>query len=59
MADDVASFLAVLELERPLVAGYSDGGQIALELGLRHPGLPGALVLGVPRTHSGLATSRS
>jgi pimeloyl-ACP methyl ester carboxylesterase len=26
--------------------GYSDGGQIALELGMRHPGLTRALVLG-------------
>jgi pimeloyl-ACP methyl ester carboxylesterase len=46
MADDVASFLAVLQVEQPLVAGYSDGGQIALELGLRHPELPRALVVG-------------
>src|SRR5918999_1479757 len=29
-----------------LVHGYSDGGQIALELGMRYPGLAGALVLG-------------
>jgi pimeloyl-ACP methyl ester carboxylesterase len=46
MADDVASFIDALELEQPLVAGYSDGGQIALELGLRHPTLPCALVIG-------------
>ena len=26
--------------------GYSDGGQIALELGIRYPGLARALVLG-------------
>jgi len=26
--------------------GYSDGGQVALELGMRYPGLAGALVLG-------------
>jgi pimeloyl-ACP methyl ester carboxylesterase len=46
MADDVAGFTAALQLEQPLVAGYSDGGQIALELGLRHPTLPRALVVG-------------
>jgi pimeloyl-ACP methyl ester carboxylesterase len=45
MADDVASFILALELEKPLVLGYSDGGQIALELGLRHPAVPGALVI--------------
>ena len=33
-------------LQRPLVLGYSDGGQIALELGMRYPGLARALVLG-------------
>jgi pimeloyl-ACP methyl ester carboxylesterase len=33
-------------LRKPLVLGYSDGGQIALELGMRYPGLAGALVLG-------------
>src|SRR5918998_344841 len=35
MADDVAA----LGLQRPLVLGYSDGGRIALELGMRYPGL--------------------
>jgi pimeloyl-ACP methyl ester carboxylesterase len=33
-------------LQRPLVLGYSDGGQIALELGMHYPGLVRALVLG-------------
>jgi pimeloyl-ACP methyl ester carboxylesterase len=46
LADDIAAFVAALDLRAPLVAGYSDGGQIALELGMRHPGLAGALVLG-------------
>ena len=46
MADDVASLVGALGLQRPLVLGYSDGGQIALELGMRYPGLAGALVLG-------------
>lgn len=46
MADDVAAFAAALGLDRPLVLGYSDGAQIALELGLRHPGLARALVIG-------------
>jgi pimeloyl-ACP methyl ester carboxylesterase len=46
MADDVAAFCATLELERPLIAGYSDGAQIALEIGLRHPTLARAMVIG-------------
>ena len=46
MADDVAALIGALGLRRPLVLGYSDGGQIALELGMRYPGLARALVLG-------------
>jgi pimeloyl-ACP methyl ester carboxylesterase len=46
MADDVAALVGVLGLQRPLVLGYSDGGQIALELGMRYAGLARALVLG-------------
>jgi pimeloyl-ACP methyl ester carboxylesterase len=46
MADDVAALIGALGLQRPLVLGYSDGGQIALELGMRYPGLSRALVLG-------------
>jgi pimeloyl-ACP methyl ester carboxylesterase len=46
MADDVAALVGALGLQRPLVLGYSDGGQIALELGIRYPGLVRALVLG-------------
>jgi pimeloyl-ACP methyl ester carboxylesterase len=45
MADDVAAFIQALNLTKPLIFGYSDGGQIALELGMRHPGLTGALVV--------------
>ena len=46
MADDVAAFIQALNLTKPLVFGYSDGGQIALEIGIRYPGLVGAIVLG-------------
>jgi pimeloyl-ACP methyl ester carboxylesterase len=46
MADDAAALVGALGLQRPLVLGYSDGGQIALELGMRYPGLARALVLG-------------
>ena len=46
MADDVAAFIDALKLERPAIVGYSDGGQIALEFGLRHPGKARALGFG-------------
>ena len=46
MADDVVAFIQALNLTKPLVFGYSDGGQIALEIGMRYPGLTAALVVG-------------
>src|SRR5512138_1536772 len=39
MADDTASFIKALGLNRPLLCGWSDGGQIALELGMHYPEL--------------------
>lgn len=46
MADDVAAFIQALKLTKPIVMGYSDGAQIALELGTRYGAMVGALVLG-------------
>jgi pimeloyl-ACP methyl ester carboxylesterase len=46
MADDIVAFINALHLTKPLIFGYSDGGQIALEIGVRYPGLTGAIVLG-------------
>jgi pimeloyl-ACP methyl ester carboxylesterase len=46
MADDVVAFIQALNLTRPLVFGYSDGGQVALEIGMRYPSLTAALVVG-------------
>ena len=37
MADDIAALIARLGLERADVAGYSVGGGVTLQLGLRHP----------------------
>jgi len=46
LADDMAALAQALDLHKPLILGYSDGGQVALEIGMRYPDLPGALVIG-------------
>ncbi len=46
MADDVAAFIEALGLGHPVIVGYSDGAQIGIEFGLRHPGVARAIVLG-------------
>jgi len=46
MADDVIGFAKALHLERPAIFGYSDGGQIALDLGIRFPNFSRGLCLG-------------
>lgn len=46
MADDVAAFIEAMGITKPLICGYSDGGQIALEIGMWHPHLTTALVVG-------------
>lgn len=51
MADDMAAFCAALGVSKPLVLGFSDGGQIAIELGLRHPSLARAMVMGGTISH--------
>ncbi len=38
MAEDVWQFCGLLGIERPIVYGWSDGGIVALELELAHPG---------------------
>ena len=46
MADDLAAFVQSLDLQQPLMYGYSDGGQIALELAMRYPQLARGVVVG-------------
>lgn len=46
LADDIAAFLQALDLRNPLIAGFSDGGQVALEIGMRYPTLPRAMAIG-------------
>jgi len=57
LADDVAAFSCALDLHKPVVAGWSDGGQIAMELAVRRPEVAGALIIGGAYpdfVHSGL-----
>lgn len=46
MADDMAAFIGALELKAPLICGWSDGGQIALELGMHYSEDVRAIVVG-------------
>lgn len=46
LADDVAALVRALSLHKPLIVGFSDGGQVALEVGMRYPHLARALVVG-------------
>jgi pimeloyl-ACP methyl ester carboxylesterase len=46
MAEDTAAFCKALGLEKPALVGWSDGGQIALEIGMNFPELASGLVVG-------------
>jgi pimeloyl-ACP methyl ester carboxylesterase len=46
LAEDAAAFAEALGLEQPHMCGWSDGGQIALEVGMRFSGLARSLVIG-------------
>lgn len=44
MAEDVACFIRLLELESPIIYGFSDGGILALLLAIRHPDMVRAII---------------
>jgi pimeloyl-ACP methyl ester carboxylesterase len=44
LADDVFALIGALELDRPMVCGFSEGGLTATILGIRHPGAVRAIV---------------
>ncbi len=44
LADDVAALIDALNLDRPLICGFSDGGETATLAGIRHPGSVRAIV---------------
>jgi pimeloyl-ACP methyl ester carboxylesterase len=45
MAEDIVELIQVLKLEKPLICGLSDGGQIAFELALNYPKLNKAIIV--------------
>lgn len=58
MADDVAALCQVLGLTRPLIFGFSGGGQVALEIGMNYPDLAESLVnAGAYYTQEGINNS--
>ncbi|MHA2208969.1 MAG: alpha/beta fold hydrolase [Candidatus Thorarchaeota archaeon] len=46
ICDDIVALIKELELDRPLVIGYSDGGQAALEIGIEYPEVTRAIIAG-------------
>jgi pimeloyl-ACP methyl ester carboxylesterase len=46
MAADMAQLIQALGLKQPFVAGYSDGGQVALEMAITYPGLARGYLIG-------------
>ena len=44
MAEDVFAFIQTLRLDRPAIFGWSDGGNIALQLEVLHPGTAYAII---------------
>lgn len=46
MADDIIALINMLNLDKPFIGGWSDGGQIALELGINYPDLARGLIVG-------------
>lgn len=53
MMEDVAAFIRKLNLKKPLVYGFSDGGIIGLLLAIYHPGLLSGLMISGANTFPG------
>jgi pimeloyl-ACP methyl ester carboxylesterase len=52
IADDVAALIEALELEHPFVGGWSAGGAVAVEVGMRYPSVARGLLAGGVRVRS-------
>jgi len=51
MAEDIIAFSRAVDIELPVVCGWSDGGHIALEMGIRYREAVQALVIGAAGYH--------
>lgn len=45
MAEDIAGFIVALQLEKPILYGFSDGGILGLMIAFRHPELLSKLIV--------------
>jgi pimeloyl-ACP methyl ester carboxylesterase len=59
MTHDTAALIETLGLDRPFVGGWSDGGEVALQFGLRYPGRARALISGGTSLELGTENARS
>jgi len=46
LAEDITQFIQALGLQKPLVVGYSNGGQTALHMAMTYPGLARGYMIG-------------
>ena len=46
MAEDFSQFIQAMGLDKPFVAGYSDGGQVAKHMAIHYPGLARGYMIG-------------
>lgn len=44
MAEDLAEFIDKMDIEKPAIFGWSDGGNIALQMEVLHPGTAGLII---------------
>ena len=51
MADDVSEFIIKLQIENPIVYGFSDGGIIALLLSIKYPTLLSRIIVSGVNSH--------
>ena len=46
MCEDTKAFIHALKIKKPIICGWSDGGQIAFEIGIKYPTLAKCLLVG-------------
>lgn len=59
LADDTAALIEALGIDRPFVGGWSDGGEVALQFGLRYPGRARGLIAGGTSLELGSEAARA